>query len=652
MTRDRAAMNGSNPASPIASLRRTTGETHRALGDLDRGLGETPADPELWVLQSLALMKAGRYVEAAGAWQKAVNLHSRPDDSAQLLARLAREQRDEELEIWALGTALPYCMEPQWLLARLFALQMRRNDCTAALATADLLVALKPDYEPYLLRRAACLIGMGHTGDAEMVLDGLVGQSPVSDAAINSWAHLLLERVGRADELIERLAPLAAKPNATWTVHWWMGKALAHVERSNEAVASFKRAIEIAPSAAKPWHDLAILQRHLGLAIESQSSFFKSLELEPNNPTALRLAGYEHTYVYGDAAFRRVTLALAHVHRVSKPSQVEVYYAAAKALEDVGELDAAFAHYARAGRLQKQLTPWSVRPTHRLLAMLKREFTHALHADLRSRGYASRKPVFIIGMPRSGTSLVEQIIASHPQARGAGELRAADGVIDGLKIGGTTILADRDSARVDAAGAKEALTLYERGRRYLETIETIAGPDAIRIVDKRPGNFTWTGLLDAAIPGSFFIHCRRHPVETCLSAYRLFFGGEVPFSYDLRDLGQAFRLYHEVMTYWSSLLPADRILHLRQEDLVDDFEGQVRRILDFIGLPWNDACLAFFDNDRIVRTASSIQVRRPIYGRPIDSWRKYEPYLGPLLQELGDLVPQYEGEVRSRQHTA
>ena len=113
----------------------------------------------------------------------------------------------------------------------------------------------------------------------------------MSDAAINSWAHLLLERVGRADELIERLAPLAAKPNATWTVHWWMGKALAHVERSNEAVASFKRAIEIAPSSARPWHDLAILQRHLGLAIESQSSFFKSLELEPNNPTALRLAG-------------------------------------------------------------------------------------------------------------------------------------------------------------------------------------------------------------------------------------------------------------------------------------------------------------------------------------------------------------------------
>jgi Flp pilus assembly protein TadD len=653
MIRKHAAMNGSSVAFRIAGLRRTIrfGDTHRALGDLDRCLAENPSASELWVLQAIALMKGGMPIEADGAWQKAVNLYAPPDDLAQLLVRVAREQQDEELEIWALRTALSSCTEPQGLLTRLFALQMRRNDFTAALASADQLVALKPDYEPYLLRREVSLIGMRQTGDAKIVLEWLVKQSPVSDAVINTWAHLLLERAGRANEVIERLAPLAAKPEASWAVHWWMGKALAHVERSNEAIASFKRAIEIDPGTAKPWHDLAILQRHLGLAIESQLSFCKSLELEPNNPTGLRVAGYEHTYAYGDAAFRRVTLALARVHSVSKPLQVEVHYAAAKALEDVGELDAAFEHYARAGQLQKKLTPWSTAPSRRLLATLKREYTPALHADLRSRGYPSRKAVFIIGMPRSGTSLVEQIIASHPQARGAGEISAADAVIDSLKIGGTTILADRNSGHADAAGGHKALTPYERGRRYVETIETIGGPDALRIVNKRPGNFTWTGLLDAAIPGSYFIHCRRHPVETCLSAYRLFFGGEVPFSYDLRDLGQAFRLYHEFMTYWSSLMPAGRILDVRQEDLVDDFEGEVRRILNFIELPWNDACLAFFDNDRIVRTASSIQVRRRIYGRPIDDWRRYERYLGPLLQGLGDLVPSYEGEVRERQMT-
>jgi hypothetical protein len=397
---------------------------------------------------------------------------------------------------------------------------------------------------------------------------------------------------------------------------------------------------------------LAIAQRHIGLAAASQESFSRSLELEPSNPSALRIAGYEHEYEHGDVAFRRVTLALARIHRFSKQSQVEVHYAVAKALEDVDDLDAAFEHYARAGELQKELTPWTDRPSRRLLAALTREFTPAVYRGLRSTGYPSNKPVFVIGMPRSGTSLIEQIIASHPQARGVGEIQAAGALIDGLKIGKATFVTADPDAPLRAHSERAVLSLHERGRRYVERIEAIGGRDALRIVDKRPGNYAWLGLLDAAIPGSYLIHSRRHPVDTCLSAYRLFFGAEVPFSYDLRDLGRAFRLYHAFMVYWRRLMPKDRILHVRHEDVTADLEGQVRRILEFIGLPWNDACLGFFDNHRIVRTASAIQVRRPIYAHPINRWRKFERYLGPLLDELGDLVPQYEHEVEKRDDPA
>src|SRR5260370_30655756 len=160
MISKRAAMNGSSLAFRIAGLRRTIrfGDTHRALGDLDRCLGENPSASELWVLQAIALMKGGRPTEADGAWQKAVNLHARPDDLAQLLVRMAREQQDEELEIWALRTALSSCTEPQWLLTRLFAFHMRRNDFMSAFASSDPLISLKSDYEPYLLRRVASLL--------------------------------------------------------------------------------------------------------------------------------------------------------------------------------------------------------------------------------------------------------------------------------------------------------------------------------------------------------------------------------------------------------------------------------------------------------------------------------------------------------------
>ena len=438
---------------------------------------------------------------------------------------------------------------------------------------------------------------------------------------------------------------MAARPNATWTVHWWLGKALAQSDRAVEAIAALQRAAELAPDQPNIWHDLAIVQRHLGLSAASAASFSRSLELEPNNPSALRIAGYEHKYEHGDVAFRRVTLALARVCRRPKQSQVEVHYAPAKALEDVDELDAAFAHYVRAGEMQKQMTPWNDMSSRHLLATLKRELTPAVYRKLRRTGYPSSKAVFIVGMPRSGTSLIEQIIASHAQAHGAGEIKAADAVVDGLRIGNAIFGTADPGARLGAHSGRTVGSLYERGRRYIERLEAIGGPNVLRITDKRPGNYAWLGLLDAAIPGSYFIHCLRHPVDTCLSAYRLFFGAEVPFSYDLRDLGRAFRLYHAFMAYWSQIMPKDRLLQVRHEDVVGDLEGQVRRILEFVELPWNDACLDFFDNHRIVRTASAIQVRRPIFSRPINHWRKYERYLGPLLEELGDLVPQYEREM-------
>jgi Flp pilus assembly protein TadD len=627
-------------------LRAGWDETEFAL--LNRSIEKEPSDPKLWVLKALALKKAGNVHDASQAWRRAVALNPRNDDLVVLLAQLAREQQNDDDEIWALNQALFVRPKEHSLLTRLFTLRMRKGNMAEALVTAERLVELSPDCEPYLLRRAHCLIAVGRVDEAEAILGQLVASPAASDTTVSAWARFLVEHAGRPAEAAERLAIMAAQPGATWTVHLWLARTHVRSDHPIEAIAAFKRAAELAPFEATIWHELAVVQRHVGLAVDSQASFTRSLELEPNNPSALRIGGYEHTYQYGDAPFRRVTMALARVHRLETRSQVEVHYAVAKALEDVGEIDAAFEHYARAGDLQKRLTPWTELPSRRLLSVLQREFTPATHRDLRRDGYPSNKPVFIVGMPRSGTSLIEQIIASHPQARGAGEIKAADEVVNGLRIGRTTIVIGNSSALPHPQCDDEIASLSGRGRRYVDTIEAVGGREAMRLVDKRPGNFAWIGLLDAAIPGSYFIHSRRHPVDTCLSAYRLFFGDEVPFSYDLRDLGRQFRLYHAFMAYWSRLLPANRLLHIRHEDLTADLEGEVRRILAFIGLPWSDACLDFFKNHRVVRTASAIQVRRPIYRNPVNRWRNYERYLGPLLDELGDLVTDYERELRDQ----
>lgn len=611
-----------------------------AIHELDRLLEQEQSNPELWSLKAVALKKAGRPDDALNAWKTAVNLHPYHARLVDSFVSMAREQRSADDELWALGQAVTVRPEQEDLWTRMFALQMATGDLAAAFATTDKLLASKPEHEPYLLRRATCLTRMGRIAEADALLSSLVSEPSPSVSAIDAWCGLLIEHMGSAQRVIDRLTPAAKLPSANWRVHYWLGKALT-VQHPEEALIVLEQAARLAPDQERIWRDLAILQRHMGMARASQVSFERVLELDPRDASAMRIAGYEHRYRYGDAAFRRVNLALAHIHKFSRPNQVEVHYSAAKAFEDVDELDTAFEHYAVAGQIQKTLTPWSDASLRRLVGTFHCQLTPSTHQSLRATGFSSEKPVFVVGMPRSGSSLIEQIIASHPNARGVGETDAADEIIDGFKLG-RTVIAKGNCAQTE----HESTSLVERGRRYLEKVESLTGSEPLRIVDKRLGNSTWVGLLDAALPGCRFIHTRRHPVNACLSAYRLFFGAEVPFSYDLRDLGRAYRAYHELMRYWSGLIPAERLLHIRYEDVVADPEGRVRQVLSFIGLPWNDACMRYFENKRIVQTASSVQVRRPIYQMPVHAWRRYRRYLVPLLEELGDLVADYERELR------
>ena len=306
--------------------------------------------------------------------------------------------------------------------------------------------------------------------------------------------------------------------------------------------------------------------------------------------------------------------------------------------------ETAFIHYLIGGRLEKQLTPWSEQRMKGVLALLRGFLTQAELATAREQGTPTRQPVFVFGMPRSGTTLIEQVIASHPQAFGAGELTLGAVLANGIKAGRVTVETN-EKTNVSFSIPPRDMSIPQRGTTYLSELQKRAGGNFARIVDKMPANYFWIGLLDAILPGCFLIHSRRHPVETCLSAYRLYFPQGLPWSSDLKDLGKCYRQYTDYMSYWSSVLPKERILHVRYEDMVTDFEAQARRLMSFIDLPWDDACLRFYEIERKVMTASVTQVRRPIYTDSINRWRKYEPYLKPLLDELGPLVREYEEEL-------
>jgi hypothetical protein len=251
-------------------------------------------------------------------------------------------------------------------------------------------------------------------------------------------------------------------------------------------------------------------------------------------------------------------------------------------------------------------------------------------ARLRGLGDPSTMPVFVLGMPRSGTTLIEQILASHPKVTGAGELSALRLSVENAGPFPAWIEA------LDCANAPEE-KLRACGQSYLARVAPLAEGRA-HVIDKMPGNFMYAGLIPLILPGAKIIHVRRNPVDTCLSCYTKLFGGQQPFAYDQTELGIFYGQYERLMSHWRGLLNDDCFIEVEYEAVVDDLETQARRLIEFLGLPWDDACLNFHENRRVVRTASVNQVRKPIYRTSKGRWHAYAPYLGPLLETL-DITP-------------
>ena len=304
-------------------------------------------------------------------------------------------------------------------------------------------------------------------------------------------------------------------------------------------------------------------------------------------------------------------------------------------------MDSAFRHYEIGGHKKRRLEPYDERNAVRMFNLMPKVANAKTCALAPQPGCASEVPVFILGMPRSGTSLLEQILSSHPDIYGAGELKILGSVLDNIQYGHNRINLNEPEAFF---AYEENASWERRGQRYVDRIQRLADKPYLRIVDKMPGNFTMVGMIAAILPKAKIIHSQRHPVETCLSCYRIHFAEGQLWSYNLRELGRYYKRYWNLMKHWRQEFP-DVMLEVRYEDNVADVEGQARKIIDYLGLDWDENCLNFYNTDRPVKTASASQVRKPIYTTSTNRWRKYEKYLGPLLEELGDIVPEYEAEI-------
>ena len=428
----------------------------------------------------------------------------------------------------------------------------------------------------------------------------------------------------RAIDLIGRA--LAINPKFA-AAHNSLGAALQMQGNLTEAANCYQRAAAIDPKNARTQNNLGIVLQVSGRLDEAIVAFENALALKPD---------YAMPYK-GLAALRKVLPddgLISGIQRLLRedklPGDDRCYlnFALGKCFDDIGEFDRAFHHYQAGNDIHKQKRPFDVAAFAEKTDEIIATFTPAFFSERAAVGNNSEQPVFIVGMPRSGTTLIEQILASHPAVFGADELPYFNQMAADLQA----MLRDATAYPACAARIDEA-TAGRLAQRYLDHLRKRSG-DAARVTDKMPDNFRNLGLIALLFPRARVIHCRRDPLDVCLSCYFQDFTN-LPFSYDLADIGQYYRKYEQLMAHWWSALPL-QILDLRYEELVADEETVSRRMVDFCGLDWDDACLTFHENDRPVQTASKWQVRQPIYKTSVARWKRYERHLGPLKAALDD----------------
>lgn len=441
--------------------------------------------------------------------------------------------------------------------------------------------------------------------------------------------------LGQFDEAVDSYRKVVELKPDYAEAHKNLGVALQKCEQLDAAEASFRRALEIDAGCIEAMLGISYLYVINGETKKAEESIKKILEIRPDNSEArIMLAGIKKTQADDEnlaALLAAKQAALNSPSPMSNQKAIQLSFVLGKCFDDLGDHDRAFLHFIEGCKLKRATFEYDAGQTTQYFRTIMQIFNKATIERLRGGGNPSDLPVFVLGMPRSGTTLTEQIIASHPDVYGGGELPDLN------------VIAQRHVAGSDA-GFPNNIPAINQADLAAWASDYIAGlhrraPGARHVTDKMPANFFFIGLIHLMLPNAKIIHVNRNPVDTCVSCFVQSFSSGNEQTYDLSELGRYYVDYARLMEHWRSVLPAGAFLDVQYEDIVADLESQARRIIDFCGLTWSDSCIDFHKHGRPVNTASMTQVRQPIYKSSVERWRHYEKFLGPLLDALGDLVP-------------
>jgi tetratricopeptide (TPR) repeat protein len=517
----------------------------------------------------------------------------------------------------------------------------RIEDATGALVAQDRKTAetifrdiLKTDasHVGALCGLAAIALAVSRGGDAERLLRHALRQSahlPLAWRGL-SQAFVDLGRLPEAEAAVRQLLKIEAENPKNWVL---LGTVCARLMRQADALVAFQEAARLNPREVRLPLSIGHAHKTLGHRRECEEAYKACLTLDPSFGEAYWSLADLKNYVFSDAEIAAMQ-ELLRGNGGDDVDQAQLHFALGRAFEHRKNYSAAFEHYTTGNARRRKTVPFDMQVFENKTRRVRECFDGQFFADRTNVGHIDPAPIFIVGLPRSGSTLVEQILASHSSIEGTFELPNVLTIVREF---------DHGNPEHDAYPENVRAVLPERfamlGRRYIEETAPIR-TGRPHFIDKMPNNFSHVGLIHTILPKAIIIDVRRHPMDSCFSTYKQFFAEGQSFSYGLDTLGRYYRCYLSLMDHWDQVLPG-KVLHLGYEDLVREPERNIRRLLTHCGLEFEPACLAFHETKRSVRTASAEQVRQPLYTSGIGYWRHFESQLEPLRRALGDCLERF-----------
>jgi tetratricopeptide (TPR) repeat protein len=599
-----------------------------ALASYDKAIELDPDYDMAHSNRGLLLKALQRYSEALASFDRAIELKSGNAVSHNNRGLALQEMKRHEEALASFDKALT--LRPNYAAAhnnRGVTLQ-ELNRHADALASYDRALALKPDYDMAYNNRGLTLKEMRRFGDALASFDRAIVLNPLNHMAYNNRGHTLQEMklydeaLASCNKAIELNPDFAEAFNSRAASLWGL-------KLYDEALASCDRAIALKPDFAEAYHNRGVVLVNMGNMSDAEEMFVKALAIRPDLPTALFSLAMIHKHQAVDHENARNIKSLIDQHGAAIRDNDFLYFALGKIHDDCGHYDAAFDCYREANRILNAKVSYDPDKMSEITKSIIEVFSKDFLAQSFSFASDSRSPLFIVGMPRSGTTLTASILSNHRSIGTAGELPTLAQFTARLpRLIEKDIPYPQAVAHVTPAIASRLIEEYEnRLRRDI-------GTELPHVIDKSPLNFRNLGFIAMLFPKARIVHCTRHPLDTCLSNFFQHFSLNYDYSFDLRNIGHFYGEYLKTMEHWRRVLPVE-MLEVNYEDVIRATEEMVHRMLDFLGLEWDERCLAPHTNPNAVDTASNWQVRQPIYNQSVDRWRHYEKHLAPLREMLG-----------------